>query len=78
MGWIVSFLIAIAILLLGIPLGNLLAKFTHEELRGGRVWFQTIIIVSLVCGVFSLVVGNDYLLFSFLFMAIVTSRSLIA
>ena len=41
---IISFIIGIAILVLGIPLGNFLAKVTKEELQSGRKWFRLIIL----------------------------------
>lgn len=71
-------LIGILVLTLGIPIGNYLAKMTKEELHAGKNWFKLIIIVSLLGSVLSLVFKNDVLLFSFLFIAIVTSRSLIS
>lgn len=76
MNELLTFIIGVVVLALGIPIGNYLAKLTKEELRSGERWFTLIIIVSLVCAIASLVIGNDALLFAFLFMAIVTSRSL--
>ena len=73
---IVKVLIGVVVLALGFPIGSYLAKQTKEELKSGKKWFKLIIIVSLVGGVISLIFGNDILLFSFLFIAIVTSRSL--
>ena len=74
---VVKLFIGIFILLLGIPLGNYLANLTKEELRSGQVWFRLIIISSLIGAIVSVFLKNDVLLFSFLFIAIVTSRSLI-
>lgn len=71
-----SLLAGIGILILGIPLGDFLAKITKEELRQGRVWFRLIIITSLIGAIVGLVSRNDVLLFSLAFIAIVTSRSL--
>ncbi|MFH1608364.1 MAG: hypothetical protein ABIA78_04490 [archaeon] len=73
---VIKILIGIAVLLLGIPVGNYLAKITKEELKSGQVWFKLIIFVSLIGGIVGLTIGNDWLLFSFLFIGIVTSRSL--
>ena len=73
---IVRLVISILILLLGIPIGNYLAKQTKEELRSGKKWFKRIVILSLLGVLIGLVTGNDVLLFSFAFIAIVTSRSL--
>ncbi len=73
---VISLLIGIAILLLGIPIGNYLAKQTREELKSGQRWFKLIIIISLIGGLIGLIIGDDALLFTFFFIAIVTSRSL--
>ena len=73
---IIKIFIGILFLLLGIPIGSYLAKKTKEELKSGKKWFRLIIIVSLIGGVIGLIIGNDILFFSFLFIAIVTLRSL--
>jgi len=70
-------LIGIAILVLGWFIGNFLARITKEELKQGRKWFKLIIILSLIGAVVSLAFREDVLLFSFLFIAVVTSRSLV-
>ena len=69
-------LIGIFVLILGWPIGNLLAKDTKEELKSGRFWFKLIIILSLILGFIGLVISNDILLFTGFFIAIITSRSL--
>ncbi len=71
-----KFPIGIVFLILGIPIGNLLARWTGEELKSGQKWFKIIILFSLIGSVISLIFRNDLLLFTFLFMMIVTSRSL--
>ena len=68
--------IGIGVVLLGFPLGMFLASRTKEELKSGKKWFQLIIILGLVGAIVSLIIGNDVLLFSFLFIAVVTSGSL--
>ena len=73
---IIRLIIGVLVLALGFPLGILLAKKTKEELKSGQRWFSIIIIISLIGGVVGLIIGNDVLFFSFLFIAIVTSRSL--
>ena len=73
---ILNILIGTFILILGIPIGNLLAKYTKEELKDGRKWFNLLIFIGLLGGVIGLIIGNDVLMFSFLFIAVVTSRSL--
>ena len=64
------------ILILGIPIGNLLAGYTKEELKDGRKWFNLLIFIGLIGGITGLIIGNDSLMFSFLFIAVVSSRSL--
>jgi hypothetical protein len=68
--------IGILVLILAIPIGSLLAKFTKEELKEGQKWFRLIILISLIGTITSLILRNDYLLFSFLFIIIITSQSL--
>ena len=69
-------IIGIFVLILGIPIGNLLAKYTKEELKDGRRWFNLLIFIGAIGGIIGLIIGNDALMFSFLFIAVVTSRSL--
>jgi uncharacterized membrane protein YeaQ/YmgE (transglycosylase-associated protein family) len=73
---IYNLLIGIGILILGFFIGNFLAKKTKEELKAGQKWFKIIIILGLVGAVAGLILGNDFLLFSFSFIALVTSRSI--
>ena len=73
---IIKILIGIVVLFLGVFIGNLLAKFTKEELKTGQSWFRIIVILSLIGGVIGLIIGNDILMFTMFFIAIVTSRSL--
>jgi len=73
---VVRLLLAIVFLILGIPIGNFLAKITKEELKFGKKWFEVILWVSLIGGVTGLIMSNDAVLFTFFFIAIVTSRSL--
>lgn len=69
-------LIGVFVLILGIPIGNWLSKATKEELGQGQKWFKRIVIISLIGVLVGLILRNDVLLFSFAFIAIVTSRSL--
>ena len=69
-------LIGIIVLFLSVFVGNLLAKFTKDELKTGQSWFRIIVILSLIIGVVGLIIGNDILMFTMFFIAIVTSRSL--
>jgi len=73
---IYSLIIGVAILALGIPLGNLLAKTTKEELSQGKKWFKLLITVSLIGAVISLIFKNNAIMYGLLFIAIVASGSL--
>ncbi len=73
---VIKILVGIIVLFLGVFVGNLLVKFTKEELKTGQGWFRIIIILSLIGGVIGLIIGNDVLMFTMFFIAIVTSRSL--
>jgi hypothetical protein len=72
----VNFLLGIVLLLLGIPIGNFLSRLTKEELKQGQRYFKSIVILSLVGVLIGLIFRDDVFLFSFSFIAIVTSRSL--
>jgi len=73
---LVRIIIGIIILFLGIPIGDYLARITKEELGSGRKWFKLIIISCFIGVLLGLIFGNDVLLFTLLFIAVVTSRSL--
>lgn len=73
---IFGFFIGILVLVLAFPIGFLLSKSTKEELKQGQKWFKIIIIFSFLGSIISLILKNDILFFSFLFIIIVTSRSL--
>ena len=71
-----KFILATIVLFIGFPIGNFLAKKTKEELKSGQVWFKILILICVVGTILSLILRNDYFLFSFLFIVIVTSGSL--
>ena len=73
---IFNFLIGVIVLIIGWPIGNYLASKTPEELKDGQKWFKLITLIASLGAIVSLFIRNDYLLFSFLFMIVVTSRSL--
>ncbi|MBI2044768.1 hypothetical protein HYT23_01790 [Candidatus Pacearchaeota archaeon] len=77
MNELLKLVIGIFALVLGIPIGNYLAKLTKEELKEGRIWFKLIIVFSFIGAILGLIFKNDVLLFTFLFIVIVTSRSLV-
>jgi hypothetical protein len=73
---IYSILIGISVLFIGFFIGNFLAKITKDESKAGQKWFKIIILASAIGAIITLIIGNDALLFSFLFFMVVTSRSL--
>jgi uncharacterized protein HemY len=73
---LIKLIIGVFVLILGIPIGNWLSRTTKEELGQGQKWFKRIVIISLIGVLVGLILRNDVLLFSFAFIAIVTSRSL--
>lgn len=73
---IYQLLIGVVVLVLAFPIGKILARVTKEEIKAGKRWFKIIIYISLLGGAAGLLLGSDVLMFSFFFMALVTSRSL--
>ena len=73
---LINLAIGVVVLILGIPIGNFLAKFTKEELHVGRKWFKLLVLIGLIGGFVGLIIRNDSVLFTFFFIAIVTSRSI--
>ena len=76
MAEILNILIGVIVLISGILIGNFLARYTKEELKDGRKWFNLLIFIGLTGGLIGAIIQNDALMFSFLFIAIVTCRSL--
>ena len=72
----IKLIVGIVALILAIPIGNLLAHYTKEELKSRQLWFKIIITLSLISVVTALIIKNDILLFTFAFIALVISRSL--
>jgi hypothetical protein len=70
-------LIGAFVLVLGFPIGNILRNKTMDEQKEGWKYFKIIVYIGLVFGFLGLVIQNDWLMFSFFFIAIVTSRSLV-
>jgi len=68
--------IGMGVLALGILIGEVLARVTEDEIGKGQKWFKTIVIVGILGAIVTLIFKNDFIFFGFLFMAIVTSRSL--
>jgi len=72
-----NILVGFLFLVLGIPLGNLIRNLTKDEQKIGRKWFKLLVLIGLLGGIVGLIIGNDVVLFTFFFIAIVTSRSLV-
>lgn len=73
---LIKIFIGSIVVLLGFPIGNYLGKITKDELKSWQNWFKLIIFISLIGVVICLIIKNDVLLFSFLFIAAVTKGSL--
>lgn len=73
---VIRIILGALVLLLGIPLGIILARSTKGELEKRQKFFKIIIFTSLIAGFVSLIIQNDTLMFSFFFIAIVTAQSL--
>jgi hypothetical protein len=56
---ILKILIGILVLILGIPIGNLLANYTKEELEEGKKWFKRIVFLGLIGGLIGLIILMD-------------------
>jgi len=69
-------LLGILILILGFVIGEIMKRQTMDEQKIGKKWFFLIIIISLIASFIGLILGYDWMLFTFAFFAIVTSRSL--
>ena len=68
--------ISIFILISGVFLGKSLKKIAIKEIKQGQIYFRILVIASLIGGLISLIMKNDILMFTFFFIAIVTSQSL--
>jgi ABC-type sugar transport system permease subunit len=65
----------ILILLTAIPVGLLIAWLTNEELRDGQKWFKLIALLSCVGSVAFLILKNEIVALSLIYMAIVSYMS---
>jgi len=74
---IVKIVLGIFVLALGIPIGDFLYRKTKEETKSGQKWFKLIVLTGFLGAIISAIIQNDFLFFSFLFISLVTSRSLI-
>jgi hypothetical protein len=76
MNELTTFLFGLFILILGIPIGKVLANVTKEELKDGKKWFRLLVAFGLLGGIIGFILENDGLMFSCFFIALVTSQSL--
>ena len=74
---VVKLLIGVGVLIFAFPLGNFLRNLTRDEQKAGQPWFFILTILGFVGGIVGLIILEDWLLFTSLFVAIVSSRSLI-
>jgi hypothetical protein len=71
-----SLIFGMLVVATGVPIGDFLYKKTREEIKSGQKWFKIIVITGLMGAIAAMFLNNDFLFFSFLFISIVTSRSL--
>lgn len=76
MAQLYQYVLAVIMLVFAVPIGDLLAKITKEELRLGKKWFKILVVSSLMLSILFLFIGKQDLFFTLLFIAIMTSRSL--
>ena len=67
----------IIILLLGIPIGYLIAWLAKDELEVGRKWFRVLVIFSFLVGIWFYLIGWKVESFSMGFILIVSLVSLV-
>jgi uncharacterized protein YacL len=70
-------LIELIILILGIPVGLLIAWMCKDELKQGFRWFRMLVILSLVLALFFWLYGLGYIALTCGFIAIVSLISVI-
>lgn len=64
-------------MLIGVPVGYLIAYLAKDELTGGRAWFKALIIISIIGWIVFGFLDKPYIGFTLLFIAIVASISLL-
>ena len=69
-------IINIAILMLSIPAGYLIAWLARDELIMGRIWFKVLIIMSMLIGIIFYFFDRIYISLSAAFIVIVSAISL--
>ena len=61
----------ILIILLGLPVGYLIAYLCKDELVDGRIWFKLIIVLSFVFGIVYYAKGEVYITWTLAFVSLV-------
>ncbi len=74
---ILKLIVGVVVLILGFPMGDILKNATKDEQKAGQFWFVILTYLGLAGGIIGLITGSDWMLFTSLFIAIVSSRSLI-
>ena len=55
----IEIILSVAILILAIPTGYLIAYLTKDELKQGKNWFRLLLILSLIVGLGAYFFGNN-------------------
>jgi len=69
---LIKMLISTLILLLGIPTGWLISSLAEDELKEGKKWFLGLSLVTFILAAWFLLTKNYELVYTFLFMSIVS------
>lgn len=69
-------ILEIIALILSVPVGYLIAWLARDELVQGRKWFWVLIITAFVCAVIFYLRGEQYIVLTAAFVAVVSGISL--
>jgi len=72
----IKYIFAILVILLAIPLGAYLRHVTGDEVINGRKYIKAIFYLSALFSVLFLILRKDYLVFTCLFILLVSYQSL--
>lgn len=72
-----NIILNVAILILAIPVGFLIAWMGRDELKQGRKYFRILLIASLIIGAYGFFFGKNYVSLTMGFVFIVSIISLI-
>mgnify|MGYP001584158899 FL=1 len=74
--FLTEMILEIIILLLGIPVGYLIALMARDELKAGRKWFGVLVIASILGAVWFYLIGESVIVWSFGFVGVISAVGL--